>query len=64
MEKLRFFISEYIDGNLQIETKHIHYAFRDDINIDDFTPLELMANIKKIENILKKENIKPYFQLL
>lgn len=58
---LRFYITEYIDGNLDIETKHIHYMFRDDLNYDDFEPGKLYEIIKKITDICKKEGLTAYF---
>lgn len=61
MEKLRFFISEYTDGNLEIETKHIHYAFRDDLNFDDFKPEKLNEIMKKITETCKDEGLTAYF---
>jgi hypothetical protein len=61
MDKLRFFITEYEDGNLEIETKHIHYTFRDDLNFDYFEPGRLYEIINKITETLRKENIIPYF---
>lgn len=64
MEKLRFFISRYVDGNYEIETKHIHYAFRDDLNFDDITPDKLGKIMESIMNTLKAENIEPYFVMI
>lgn len=58
---LRFFITEYEDGNLEIETKHMHYAFRDDLNYDDFKPEKLNEITKKITDICKAEGITAYF---
>lgn len=60
--KLRFFITEYQDGTLEIETKHMHYAFRDDLNFDCFPPEELAENMRKIVDQCQKENIFPYFE--
>ena len=59
--KLRFIISRYQDGNLEVETKHMHYTFRDDLNFDDITPEELPGILKRIEETCKRENIEPYF---
>jgi hypothetical protein len=61
--KLQFFISEYVDGNLEIETKHMHYTFRDDMNYDDFTPDTLYEKMRMIREVCKKENITPYFEM-
>lgn len=58
---LRFFITEYEDGNLEIETKHMHYAFRDDLNYDDFEPEKLNEITKKITDICKVEGITAHF---
>lgn len=64
MNKLRFFISRYVDGNYEIETKHIHYAFRDDLNFDDITPDKLGTVMELIKDTLKYENIEPYFEII
>lgn len=61
MNKLRFWITEYEDGNLEVETKHMHYMFRDDLNYDDFAPEKLYEVINKITEVCKKENIEAYF---
>lgn len=61
MNKLRFFVSEYEDGSYEIETKHVHYAFRDDINIDNIEKWDLGETMYKIAKILEKENIQAYF---
>lgn len=58
---VKFWISEYEDGNLEIETKHIHYAFRDDLNYDDFEPGRLYEIINKITDICRKMDIEPHF---
>ena len=62
--KLRFFISEYVDGNLEIETKHMHYAFRDDLNFDDFKPERLNKIMKKITNTCKSEGLVACFEMV
>ena len=59
--KLRFFITEYKDGNLKAETKHIHYAFMEDLNFDDFPPEQLSEVIKKISDTCEKEGLTAYF---
>lgn len=56
-ETLTFYITEYTDGNLEIQTKHIHYAFRDDINFDDFPPEELIGKMRVVSSICEKEGI-------
>lgn len=61
--RLTFYISAYVDGNLSIETKHMHYTFRDDINIDDFTPDQLYKNMSDITDICKREGITAVFVL-
>lgn len=61
MNKLRFFVSEYEDGSYEIKTKHVHYAFRDDINIDNIEKWDLGETMYKIAKILEKENIQAYF---
>ena len=62
--KLRFFISEYSDGNLNVECKHIHYAFRNDLNFDDIAPDDLLKTMRTITETLQKENIVATFQIL
>lgn len=62
--KLRFFISEYNDGNLNIECKHMHYTFRDDLNFDDIAPTELIKTMRTITERLQKENIIATFEML
>lgn len=61
LDKLRFFITEYEDGHLEIETKHMHYTFRDDLNYDYFEPEKLSEIIKKISNTCKAEGLMAYF---
>lgn len=58
---LRFYITEYVDGNLEIETKHAHYMFRDDLNFDDFEPKKLNEIIKKITKTCQDEGLTAYF---
>ena len=60
---LHFYISEYVDGNLEIENKHMHYMFRDDLNFDDFEPTQLIEYMKKIADTCKKEGITAYFTI-
>jgi len=59
--KLRFYITEYVDGNLQIECNHMHYAFRDDLNYDDFPPERLIGHMRVIDDICRKEGNEAYF---
>ena len=61
--KLRFIVSEYIDGNLEISANHMHYMFRDDMNYDGFAPDTLYKKMKMIREVCKKENITPYFEM-
>lgn len=62
-EKLRFFISEYEDGRLEVETNHIHYAFRDDLNYDYFEPAKLPEVMRKIDSVCRSEGIEAAFIL-
>lgn len=62
--KLKFYISEYVDGRLEVETKHIHYAFRDDLNYDNFAPELLPGIMHKITWICRKENIEAVFVMV
>ena len=48
-DELRFIISQYFDGNLQIECKHMHYAFDDNFNFDDFPKEELFGIMSEIQ---------------
>ena len=59
--KLTFYISEYIDGTFEIETKHMHYTFRDDLNFDNVKAGDIIKIMKQITETLKAENIKPQF---
>ena len=34
--EIKFYISQYIDGDLEIECKHIHYAFDERFNFEKF----------------------------
>lgn len=61
MMQLRFFINQYQDGTFEIETKHMHYAFRDDLNPDNILPEDLAEEISRINEICKADNINPYF---
>lgn len=59
--KLRFYITQYVDGNYCVEAKHMHYAFRDDLNFDDFKPEELPGIMRLITSKCQKENIEAHF---
>lgn len=61
MDELRFYIEEYTDGNMKISCNHIHYAFIDDLNPDDFTPAELRNKIRAISVYCERAKIKPIF---
>ena len=61
MNKLNIYISEYVDGTLELSPAHMHYCFRDDLNYDDVKPEDLIHVMKLIYKVLKKENIKPVF---
>lgn len=60
--KLRFFITQYVDGTYEIETKHTHYAFRDDLNYDNIQAADLPELLFKITAICDKERIQAYFE--
>lgn len=64
MDKLRFFISQYIDGTLEIECKHVHYAFRDGFNFDNIPRDELIDRMAEIQEHCEAENITPYFVIV
>lgn len=61
MNKLRFYITEYVDGNYCVGTNHMHYAFRDDLNFDDFAPEKLPGIMREITRKCKIENIEASF---
>lgn len=58
---IRFYISQYLDGNLEIECKHMHYAFDDRFNYDDFPREELLDRMAEIQEHCALENITPLF---
>lgn len=58
---IRFYISQYLDGNLEIECKHMHYAFDDRFNYDDFPREELPDRMAEIQEHCASENITPLF---
>lgn len=58
---IRFYISQYLDGNLEIECKHMHYAFDDRFNYDDFPREELLDRMAEIQEHCASENITPLF---
>lgn len=58
---IRFYISQYLDGNLEIECKHMHYAFDDMFNYNDFPREELLDRMAEIQEHCKSENITPLF---
>lgn len=64
VNRLRFFISEYEDGTLKVETKHMHYAFRDDLNYDDVDPKDLFKIISEITSICAEEDLSAVFEML
>ena len=64
MNKLRFIISRYIDGTYKIETKHMHYAFRDDLNYDDVFVADVPQLMYKITSILVKEDLQAVFVII
>lgn len=58
---IRFYITQYLDGNLEIECKHMHYAFDDRFNYDDFPREELLDRMVEIQEHCASENITPLF---
>ncbi len=63
-DELRFFISQYFDGNLQIECKHMHYAFDDRFNFDDFSKEELFGIMAEIQEHCEAEGLTAKFYIL
>ena len=64
MTKLKFIISRYVDGTYEIETKHMHYAFRDDLNYDNVNSADIPQLMYKITSICIKENLQAYFVII
>lgn len=61
---IRFYISQYLDGNLEIECKHIHYAFDDRFNYDNFPREELLDRMAEIQEHCISEDITPLFTVI
>lgn len=60
-DELRFFISQYLDGNLEIECKHVHYAFDDRFNFDDFPKEDLFGVMCEIQEHCEAEGLDAKF---
>ena len=52
MKSINIYITEYVDGTYELEPKHMHYAFRDDLNYDNVKPEDLGSVMRKITRIL------------
>ena len=63
MEKIKFYISQYFDGNLEIECNHMHYMYKDGFNFDDFPREELIDRMAEIQEHCLSENILPIFEV-
>ena len=61
MTELRFFISQYLDGKLLIECKHMHYAFDDRFNVDRITKEDLFDRMAEIQEHCEAEGLKAKF---
>ena len=61
---LRFFISEFVNGDLEIECKHVHYMFRDGYSTGSFPREELFEHMKDIEERCKKDGVEARFVFL
>lgn len=59
--ELKFYISQYMDGNLCIENKHMHYHFKDGFGFDDFSKEDLLYRMAEIQEHCESENITPIF---
>lgn len=62
--KLRFYISQYIDGNLEIECKHLHYAYDEKFNFDNFPKEELFERMAEIQEHCEAEGLSAEFVIL
>lgn len=62
--ELRFFISQYLDGTLEIECKHMHYAFDDQFNFDNIPKEELFSRMVEIQEHCDGEGISAKFVIL
>lgn len=61
---LMFIISQYIDGTLEIETKHTHYAFDDNFNFDKFQKEELFGIMAEIQEHCEAEGLIPKYVII
>lgn len=62
--EIRFFISLYLDGTLEIECKHMHYAFDDRFNFDNIPKEDLFSRMAEIQEHCVGEGISAKFVLL
>lgn len=62
--EIKFYISQYIDGDLEIECKHIHYAFDERFNFEKFPRKNLINYMAEIQEHCKTENIEPIFEVV
>lgn len=60
-DKIRFIITQYLDGNLDIECEHLHYAFRDDFNFYDFPRADLFDRMIEIQEHCYGAGVTPIF---
>lgn len=60
-QKVNFYISEYVDGNLDIECKHFYYMYRDGYNFDDFPREKLFDYMQEIVQNCIKDDVIPSF---
>jgi hypothetical protein len=61
---VKFYISQYVDGDLEIECKHIHYAFDERFNFEKFPRQDLINYMAEIQEHCITENIKPIFEVI
>ena len=59
--KIAFYITEYADGNLCIESDAIHRCGEYNLNPDDFPPADLMGHIRGITAVCKRNHIDALF---
>lgn len=64
MSKLNIYITEYVDGTLCLEPKHMHYTFREDLNYDNVEADELLGVMKEITEKLRKESLQAVFKFM
>ena len=63
-EMVKFFITQYFDGTLEIECKHMHYAFVDGLHFDNVPKEELFYRMVEIQERCEGLGIIPRFVII